>query len=312
MAVPSLKMYRSDTMVEVGTEVSPIDFGLCLAGQTTDLPYELILYNDKDEILGSSDAKELVLSLLQMNVIEEWISDGNPSQTFTMIFIPLVTGSEEITIDGDEWVRVTNFTSSGPSSEHYTLDYTTGILTFGNGARGKIPTIGSTIQNNYIPDLNIYGKEVYNSLWVEVMSAGLVPTPPNNINVDIELGEKIDDDYVRTIHYPIIISVAGVWDNISKTGTNYYTSGSFDANTGIITLGSTMTAPNPYIEYVYTIKDDNETNYSQIGLLTKHVLENPIPKNNAKRIFARVTIPPTADTESGAFIQVRLRVEYEF
>lgn len=37
------------------------------------------------------------------------------------------------------WHEVSNFFKSFPNSRHYTLDHTTGIVTFGNGKRGMIP-----------------------------------------------------------------------------------------------------------------------------------------------------------------------------
>ena len=57
MSVPDLKMYRSDTLTEVGTVGVPVDFGLCNAGQITNLPYDILLYNDKTGALGSDDAR---------------------------------------------------------------------------------------------------------------------------------------------------------------------------------------------------------------------------------------------------------------
>lgn len=49
------------------------------------------------------------------------------------------------------------------------------------------------------------------------------------------------------------ITITGVFDNPAGTGTNYYTSGSFDGTTGAITLGTPVAdASNPvYISYTY-------------------------------------------------------------
>ncbi len=40
------------------------------------------------------------------------------------------------------WRRVDSFFASGPRSRHYTLDYVSGIATFGDGRRGMVPTEG--------------------------------------------------------------------------------------------------------------------------------------------------------------------------
>ena len=37
------------------------------------------------------------------------------------------------------WKRVDSFFASGPRSRHYTLDYVTGIVAFGDGRRGMVP-----------------------------------------------------------------------------------------------------------------------------------------------------------------------------
>ena len=78
------------------------------------------------------------------------ISSGISNQTFNSssvgIYIPMIAQSEVITVDNQEWIRVDNFSSSTPSSTHYTVNYTTGVITFGDGVQGKIPPRGTTIK----------------------------------------------------------------------------------------------------------------------------------------------------------------------
>ena len=38
MAAPNIKLYRSDTLAEIGIAGNPIDLGLCNAGEETLLP----------------------------------------------------------------------------------------------------------------------------------------------------------------------------------------------------------------------------------------------------------------------------------
>ncbi len=45
------------------------------------------------------------------------------------------------------WKRVDSFFASGPSSRHYTLDYVTGEISFGDGRRGMVPSEG---KNNIV------------------------------------------------------------------------------------------------------------------------------------------------------------------
>lgn len=77
------------------------------------------------------------------------LSDGTPDQTFNLssfdIQLPLIAESEIIEVDGTSWTRVANFTASTASSTHYTINNSTGIVTFGDGTHGKIPPSGSAI-----------------------------------------------------------------------------------------------------------------------------------------------------------------------
>lgn len=307
MTSPNLKLYRADTLAEIGIDSNPIEFGLCDAGETTELPYQLLLYNDYTGVLGSSDAFDIESQILQMNVIQSYTSTGLPAQTFTMSVLPLVADSEEVTVDDIKWVKVDSFIGYGSSDEVYTLNYTTGVLTFGNGITGKIPPTSTTIKCNYVPDTNVYGKEIYELLQIKIRSSGIVQ---NAISVSAELSTKQDNTHVIVFHAPMVLSVAGVWDNIGKTGTNYYTGGSFNSDTGVITLGTPITASTPYVQYTYGIKDDDETYYTAIGKEVTHLFENKIPSNNAKQLYLSVTVPSNASTEGGVYIQVRLRVRY--
>jgi predicted phage baseplate assembly protein len=76
-------------------------------------------------------------------------SNGRPNQTFQLAKFPVlpldpgVTGN--IAVDeGDgtgflTWKEVNDFAASGPSDKHYTLNHSTGLVSFGDGVHGKIP-----------------------------------------------------------------------------------------------------------------------------------------------------------------------------
>lgn len=312
MAVPNIKLFRSDTLVEVGTEGNPIDFGLCNAGVDTDLAYQILLYNDKGEVLGSEDAKSVRIQLLKLYVVRNEIGDGLATQTFTMLHIPVLDSTDfelEVLVDDVEWTEVASFSGLGADDKVYTFNYTTGVITFGNGSEGKVPPNGIDIKITYTPDLNTYGKDIYDDKWISVKSDGVIE---NEITVTLEEATKVDNDSVQVTRYPKVTSIVGVWDNAGKTGTNYYTSGSFDEDTGIITLGSSLSVSIPYVEYKYQIKDDAESIYTLLGNAITHTLDNRIPKNNAKKLYLRATIPATAETEGGVFLKTILRVLYKY
>ncbi len=312
MGAPNLEMYRSDTLAEVGTQSNPIDFGLCNAGETTNLSYDILLYNDKDGSQNSDDAKNVQIELRRMLVTHQWTSNGSASQQFTVSYTPMLDDPdypEEVTVDDVEWRRVATFAGLGPNDTVYQVNRTTGTILFGNGVEGKIPPNGSTIKVTYIPDLNTFGKTVYSNQWISVKSQGVVT---NEIHISVEESTKIDNNTVEVLHFPYVTDVIGVWDNVSKTGTNYYTGGSFDGNTGRITLGTPLTSSTPYVEYKYQIKDDNEATYTPLGNEEIHSFDNRIPKQNAKRLKFKVDVPSSASTEGGAYIKAIFRIYYEF
>ncbi|MEV8467461.1 putative baseplate assembly protein [Fluviibacterium sp. DFM31] len=79
-------------------------------------------------------------------------SDGRPGQTLTLARVPVYFDPEsgapdaEITVGGESWTRVDDFFRSQPGDPHYTLDPTTGVVTFGDGKRGRIPVAGAEIR----------------------------------------------------------------------------------------------------------------------------------------------------------------------
>ncbi len=63
----------------------------------------------------------------------------------------------------------------------------------------------------------------------------------------LQRNKRIDQTKVQ-VQFKPIVSVTGVFVNPDGTGTNYYTGGSFNATTGVITLGTPLPAANPSLE----------------------------------------------------------------
>ena len=101
-------------------------------------------------------------------------SNGRPNQTFKLANAPVikittpysVTGSDGLTVqvtsvqlELDEgagflaWQQVDDFFASGPDDPHFTLDRTTGQITFGDGQFGRIP-----VANPAEPNTNIVAR----------------------------------------------------------------------------------------------------------------------------------------------------------
>ncbi|HVK73649.1 MAG TPA: putative baseplate assembly protein [Kofleriaceae bacterium] len=110
-----------------------------------------------EEILGSSDGSPLQTHkllhgpVLEGEVLEvrekqrpkdEAVADLGPDAV--RLVDPEQQQSQECWV---RWKRVDSFFESGPESRHYTLDYLTGQIGFGDGRRGKVPPEG---RNNLV------------------------------------------------------------------------------------------------------------------------------------------------------------------
>lgn len=57
-----------------------------------------------------------------------------------------------VEVNGEAWIRVDNFKSSGPVDKHYVLEVEgngSGEVRFGDGERGQQPPSGATISTHY-------------------------------------------------------------------------------------------------------------------------------------------------------------------
>jgi len=69
-------------------------------------------------------------------------SDGSPNQEFITAKDYFIAESETLTVDGDEWLRVSNFLESKPTDRHYRVvlgQSDRASIVFGDGTAGKIP-----------------------------------------------------------------------------------------------------------------------------------------------------------------------------
>jgi predicted phage baseplate assembly protein len=83
------------------------------------------------------------------------ISEAHPDQTFQLLHFPVAPGSLDLEVREDagqppepassRWAEVADFLSSGPDDPHFTLDPSTGTVTFGNGVQGLIPALDAEI-----------------------------------------------------------------------------------------------------------------------------------------------------------------------
>jgi len=90
-------------------------------------------------------------------------SDGTPSQAFALAHAPVLPNTLQIQVDegtGDGatvWQLVDDFYGSGSDAKVYTLDATTGQITFPDGQFGSIPLANATNPNNIVALTYRYG-----------------------------------------------------------------------------------------------------------------------------------------------------------
>ncbi len=72
-------------------------------------------------------------------------STGLPDQSFQLAKTPVLPGTLVLEVDEGQgprrWQEVPDFAGSSPEDQHFTLDWMTGRITFGNGEQGKIPLL---------------------------------------------------------------------------------------------------------------------------------------------------------------------------
>jgi predicted phage baseplate assembly protein len=132
---------------------------LGLLTKPSDKAYWWLRYRIQD-LLGAGYENPPQLQGIMLNTItavnavtarEELLgaSNGRPNQTFHLANIPVLSLQAGvigiIAVDeGDgngyvTWTEVQDFDSSGPSDMVYVLDHPTGVVSFGDGEKGKIP-----------------------------------------------------------------------------------------------------------------------------------------------------------------------------
>ncbi len=314
---PNLVLYKeSDLSTPVGTLSNPLNFGTVDAGTTVlQVNNPFVLFNDKGGTLKSFDAREVTISVVEFNLVDELLgsSNGLASQLFTVAFPPAVDNNDKITIKVNNigWTRVSSFAGFQPTSEIYTFNATTGTITFGDGLQGKIPPAGNSIKASYTPDTQLFGKQAIEQLWIGVQSSGVIS---NNITTQLEERNATDTTHVQIIHHPKVVSVSGVWlaTDPNRLGTNYFTGGGFNDQTGIINLGTPLPSiQRVLVDYVYTIADDAEGIFTQLNDVVTHTFTNSIPSNNAKRLNFLAAIPSDASSSGLATIKLKVRITYK-
>ncbi len=77
------------------------------------------------------------------------LSDGLPGQNFYAYFPPVVPHSQAVYVDGRRWHQVTNLAAAQPGASVYTLEPSTGRISFGGRRHGQAPPDGARVSLSY-------------------------------------------------------------------------------------------------------------------------------------------------------------------
>ena len=115
------------------------------------------IVTEKEELIGSSTgqlnqsfllSQKPVLEGEQIYIRELELPPFEEKQTLEKIFGKSAVETRENETTGEKefwirWLKVDNFHGSGPKSRHYILDRVSGEITFGDGKKGMIPSLGT-------------------------------------------------------------------------------------------------------------------------------------------------------------------------
>ena len=160
------------------------------------------------------------------------LSKGFANQEFYSLYYPVDENTETVYVNGEEWTKVSDFTTSSENDKVYMFDYKQGGITFGDGVKGMIPPTGNAITIKYqhthpsFADYYNAMKEVDSSIKIHACMLGaldfldfekcdgVVEHPyidsPNNLNT----AENIHDSYM-SIADRLLIQNAD-YDSIAK------------------------------------------------------------------------------------------------
>lgn len=76
-------------------------------------------------------------------------SDGTASQTFYTDQENIINTTQTVYVNSNLWTRVDDFTGSNNTDTHYTFNYDSGLITFGDDTNGMIPPTNEAITASY-------------------------------------------------------------------------------------------------------------------------------------------------------------------
>ncbi len=128
--------WRSGTTVSAGTP--PADANACPTVATCEYIYGgTTAFTDQRVVLAADRRSSAA------------VSTGGANQSFQVAYPPVVSGSATVMVGDTTWNPVSSLSTADSSAEDYSLDPSTGTITFGDDVHGAIPPSGAVVTASY-------------------------------------------------------------------------------------------------------------------------------------------------------------------
>ena len=128
---------------EIGNEASSANQLYWRGGATSQDPTQLYAFG------GSTTFTQQPVATADDYRPSAAISDGAPGQVRQVQYPPVAAGTGQVFVGSQPWTETSDLATSPAGADVYTLDRTTGAITFGDGQHGAIPPAGAQITISY-------------------------------------------------------------------------------------------------------------------------------------------------------------------
>lgn len=137
-------------------------------------------------------------------VNEERNSIGLPTQVFKLKETPVLERTLKLSIAEEEWKEVEDLDGSGPSDKHFVLDNEKGVIKFGDGDRGFVPSAESAIRIiEYVSGGSVEGNLKAGCFWTADNFSGQITNHrPSSGGMDAQTIEEAIEDFLKDLRTP--------------------------------------------------------------------------------------------------------------
>ncbi len=139
------------------------------AGQITHLAVGPDVIGPEVWIMAYQPAAPAAPGSLTATLVCPGLGTGQPDQQFTLSAAPVANGQLELwtvaASTAERWHVTDDFAAARAGDARFTLDATTGLVTFGDGQHGRTPEAGATLMALYATTVGASGNVTAGSSW---------------------------------------------------------------------------------------------------------------------------------------------------